>query len=105
MWPKVPKQKVATAAAKNLKWHAVEILSPRTACPAVEAVKGRRFLSAEAPLLPLFECTRSGICACVYRKFADRRAGARREHEETGIRRTAMPPQERRRKRGRRKAD
>jgi hypothetical protein len=105
VWRKVPKQKEAVAAAGKPKWHAVEVLAPRTSCPAAQALKGKRFLSTEAPLLPLPQCTRSGICACVYRKYPDRRAEERREGDDTAIRRSAIPSPDRRTKRGRRKSD
>jgi hypothetical protein len=92
-------------AARKPKWHAVEVLSPKTACPAVQGLKGKRFLSAEAPLFPLPQCTRSEVCACAYKKYQDRRAEERREQNATALPKSAMPSQDRRTKRGRRKSD
>lgn len=86
-------------------WHAVSIISTSGSCGAARALKGRRFLSADAPRLPLAECPLAATCRCVYRKHADRRSGPRREDEKTGLRRVPASEQERRRKRGRRSAD
>lgn len=105
MWRKVNKQDVVIASGRKPRWHAVEVLSPKAACPSAQALKGKRFLSAEAPLFPLAECTRSWACACVYRKYQDRRAEERRDLEATAIRPPALPSPDRRVKRGRRKTD
>jgi hypothetical protein len=105
MWRKVQQQEIAAASARKPAWHAVEILAPKTACPAARALKGKRFLSAEAPVLPLPQCSRSGACGCVYKKHTDRRADARREEDDTGIRRFVMPADDRRKGRGGRKSD
>jgi hypothetical protein len=88
-------------------WHAVEIVASKTACAAAQALKGKRFLSADAPLLPLHDCALTGSCHCVYRKHADRRDSStvRRSEDDTGIRRMTPPAQERRSRRGRRKTD
>ena len=90
--------------AKKSQWHAVEVQSSRTCCPAAQALKGKRFLSAEAPMLPLSDCTRPGACACAYKKYPDRRTETRRE-ADTAILRPAVPSPDRRKKRGRRKTD
>lgn len=87
------------------RWNAVSIVSTSSSCEAARALKGRRFLSAEAPRLPLAECTQPGSCRCVYRKYADRREGPRREADETGVQRSGVVEQERRLRRGRRSTD
>lgn len=86
------------------RWAAVSIVCTSAGCAAVQALKGRRYLSADAPRLPLSACTLSESCRCIYRKYADRRAGPRREVEESGLRRPS-PGTERRRNRGRRRGD
>ena len=48
-------------------------------CEAVEALGSRRFLSEEAPLLPLAECSNPQGCRCVYEHFDERRDNLRRE--------------------------
>jgi hypothetical protein len=62
-------------------FHAVSIrFDQRSACDAARKLKKQRFLSAEAPRLPLPGCT-ARQCACSYRRYADRRAGSRRASE------------------------
>jgi hypothetical protein len=86
------------------RWSAVAIAPGSSSCEAASALKGRRFLSAEAPRLPLPECTSQDACRCVYRKYPDRRAGPRRAEDHTGMRRSGSGT-ERRRGRGRRSTD
>ena len=85
------------------QWNAVSIVSTSASCEAARALKGQRYLSAQAPRLPLPQCTSPGNCPCTYKKHSDRRAGPRREDEKTGLRRPAND--ERRRSRGRRSSD
>jgi hypothetical protein len=86
-------------------WHAVEIVPPRASCIAAQTVKGIRFLSAQAPPLPLEQCTQPTACRCTYRKHPDRREEARRAEDALGIRRWCPVPMERRQNRGRRSSD
>jgi len=65
-------------------WHAVAIQPGPKRCAAVEALLGQRFLSKDAPHLPLKECTEAG-CACRYRHYEDRR------HEGVSLDRNGMP--------------
>ncbi|HMK86508.1 MAG TPA: hypothetical protein VK437_11170 [Steroidobacteraceae bacterium] len=83
-------------------WHSVCIVAGADACSAALACKAKRFLSSEAPRLPLAECD-SPQCRCRYRHFADRRANARRASER-GMP-TARVADERRGTRGRRATD
>jgi hypothetical protein len=85
-------------------WHAVSIVPHGRACPIALTFRGKRFLAAEAPTLPLDGCTALTTCTCVYRHYTDRRAGPRRESEESGLQRTP-PANEQRVKRGRREDD
>jgi len=59
-------------------WHAVAVIGGATACKAALTIRGKRVLSADAPRLPLPDCLWPSRCRCVYRHFADRRAGFRR---------------------------
>jgi hypothetical protein len=63
--------KDATAARP---FSAVSVFPAPTACEAARAIKGNRFLSVEAPLLPLPQCT-AERCHCIYHHHADRRTG------------------------------
>jgi len=85
-------------------WNAVSIVCTSASCAAAQALKGRRYLGADAPRLPLPDCTSAAACPCVYRKHPDRRAGPRREEDATGLKRSSPSP-ERRSRRGRRSMD
>ena len=96
----------AAPPEKRSRWAAVSIVMGKTAgCAAARLLQGRRFLAAEAPRLPLAECSCSDSCSCVYKKYPDRRAGPRREQEESGLRRHVEAGRERRVRRGRRESD
>ena len=94
----------ATARERVLKrWHAVTVTAGENACAAAKACKGKRFLSKEAPSLPLEGCD-SAKCHCKYRHFDDRRAAPRRRDEAIGPS-TSRATAERRKKGGRRAED
>jgi hypothetical protein len=63
---------------KKEAWHSVSIIRGREACRAVAELNGRKWLSAEAPQLPIKGCD-ARQCDCRYRHHADRRSGDRRE--------------------------
>ncbi len=65
----------ASSVAGN-SFHAVSIHPSAEGCLAAEAIRGERFLSAEAPSLPLEACT-AAACNCRYAHHADRRCGTR----------------------------
>ncbi len=70
-------------AAKS--WHAVSVVAGKWPCAEVKKLGQRRFLANEAPRLPLSGCDWTWRCQCVYRHFADRRAGPRRTMERDGL--------------------
>jgi hypothetical protein len=89
--------------AKRHAWHAVMVLASPSACCAAQACKGQRFLSCEAPKLPMTACD-AARCECRYRHFEDRRGKPRRADEKgAGLR--ARVPVNRRASRGRRATD
>ena len=90
------------AAAAGRRWHAVSIVVRSTACAAAQVCKGKRFLSAQAPRLPLPGCD-AAQCGCKYRHHEDRRDGPRRELETPAERLRSGP--NRRSSRGRRATD
>ena len=57
------------------KFPAVAIVSKGERCAASKKLDGQRLLAADAPLLPLKNCTMPEQCGCSYLKFADRRKG------------------------------
>lgn len=85
------------------RFSAVSIVCTSASCPAAQALKGQRYLSAKAPRIPLADCASPATCACTYRKYPDRRVEERREGS-SGLGRTNPQP-ERRRSRGRRSTD
>ena len=60
-------------------YHAVSIRHLGRCCPAVRALDDDRFLSTQAPRLPLAECTMRDGCRCKYRHHNDRREDFRRD--------------------------
>ena len=85
--------------------HAVSIVPGRHACPEAHALRERRFLSREAPALPLAGCA-AGQCGCRYEHHADRRKGGRRARD-LAVSIDGYEDEDRRdpSKRGRRKSD
>ena len=92
-------------ACDSINYHCVAITYRDNPCEAVKRLEGQRFLSAEAPLLPLQGCA-SDSCQCRYVHYDDRRADDRRN--PYGRHRSTPPAsinQERRTKTGRRSTD
>jgi len=58
-------------------FHAVSLKYSSSACDAAKAMTGRRFLSTEAPKLPLPGCD-AAQCSCGFAHHADRRSGTDR---------------------------
>lgn len=90
-----PPQPPSRQCGSRKPWHAVSIAAAEPGCPEAEAMKGRRFLSNEAPRLPLPGCSQPWACRCVYRHHADRRATPRRASDRSGLR-TPRPHEEQR---------
>lgn len=68
----------ATVASFSSPWHAVGVVAATGACEAVRVLADKRFLPADAPRIPLYDCSSPLTCGCVYRHFPDRRVSARR---------------------------
>ena len=63
-----------TSAQGPSPWHAVSIRGGDCGrCEAAKSLAGLRFLSGEAPALPLPDCDRPDACRCRYQKHSDRR--------------------------------
>lgn len=60
-------------------YHAVSIHHGSRCCQSVAALDGKRFLSTEAPALPLTDCSAPGACRCRYHHHTDRREDFRRD--------------------------
>lgn len=99
-----PKRNAAERASPaEGRFAGVEIRSGGTPCSAARALAGRVFLAADAPDLPLPDCT-AERCRCAFEKRADRRDDARRWSDH-GVEATITTAIERRTGAGRRRAD
>jgi hypothetical protein len=100
-----PEAKPAPAKKPINPWHAVSIAPGPGACKAAVELLGQRFLSREAPTLPLKDCDKA-TCTCRYEHHENRRKGPRRARE-MGVSIDGYEDDERRakEKRGRRKTD
>jgi len=85
--------------------HAVSIATGPRCCEAARTLRGERFLSREAPKLPLKDCDRAD-CACRYEHHKDRREALRRARD-MGVAIDGWVEKDKRGKqmRGRRKGD
>jgi len=103
--PRKPGVRAKASGNGTQEWHAVVIVPSGHACEAAILLKGHRFLSKDAPRLPLECCPSPEHCHCTYRHFSDRRGGSRRgtDRGEPITRRPTVG--ERRSKRGRRTSD
>lgn len=63
------------------RWHAVSVKPGSKACPAAVSGRNERWLSRQAPLLPLPGCTQPDTCHCTYQHHDDRRVAGRRADE------------------------
>jgi len=94
-----------TAKATDRRWHAVSVKPGGNACNAAVSGKNRRWLSREAPLLPLPGCTTPDTCRCTYQHHDDRRSGGRRAEDIDAFRQAPRVANERRTRRSRRVGD
>lgn len=87
------------------RWHAVSVKPCPGACSVADTGRDRRWLSREAPVLPLPGCTKPEKCRCTYRHHEDRRADeGRRAEERDAFARPATKVANERRQRGTRRA-
>jgi hypothetical protein len=100
-----PEAAPAEPRREQVRFHAVTIAPGVRACTEARALQGKRFLSREAPLLPLRNCG-SSRCECRYEHYDDRRKGHRRAHD-LGVSIDGYAGEEHRQrpKRGRRRTD
>jgi hypothetical protein len=84
-------------------YHAVSIVTCLHPCDTAKKAIGQRFLSKQAPRLPLPGCD-AERCECKFRHHGDRRAGPRRR-DEIGVGTNHWDGANRRKKMGRRNDD
>jgi hypothetical protein len=87
------------------KWHAVTVVLHDTSCAAAALCRNTRFLSKDAPRLPLPTCPHPEQCRCTFRHHEDRRAGPRRTEDVNRSLPSEKPATNRRKSRGRRTTD
>jgi hypothetical protein len=85
------------------QWHAVTIVLQTSSCAAAAMCRNTRYLSREAPRLPLSNCSNPGACPCKFKHHEDRRTGPRRGSDVGSG--GDKPNTEKRRNRGRRAKD
>ena len=100
-----PLKPAAAAPKRVMSYHAVTIATGAKCCSAAESLRDMRFLSRQAPKLPLADCDVLS-CQCKYAHYDDRRRGPRRARE-MGVALDGYEGDEKRDapKRGRRKND
>ena len=76
------KSKISTPLKEP--WHAVSVVGQSEACPASRELRDKRYLSSEAPSLPLPQCSSPSLCKCVYRHYSDRRSLTFRRETDRG---------------------
>jgi hypothetical protein len=88
-------------------WHAVSVDHGKTGCAAAQKLGETRFLSPDAPKLPLAGCTNPMGCQCRYKHHDDRRNNQRRNFMAANALRSigGFPGNDRRFLRGRRASD
>ena len=69
---KLQEKKRLSATSIHNPYHAVSIHQDVHACPSALDMGNRRFLAADAPIIPLSKCT-SPHCDCTYVHHKDRR--------------------------------
>jgi hypothetical protein len=97
--------KPSASGSRRKNWHAVAVVSKSGGCEAARAIRHLRFLSAEAPRLPLADCATPEGCSCAYKHFDDRRVQTRRKEDLDGMRRGVQGRTERRARGDRRGGD
>ena len=85
-------------------FHAVSITPGENCCRAADALAGTRFLSAEAPTMPLYGCD-AASCTCSYAHHEDRRVVKDRRLNDPWNKHQARRVRECRQNRGRRITD
>jgi hypothetical protein len=61
-------------SAPAKRFSAVSVQPSKSSCQAARSLKGQRFLSKDAPFLPVQGCT-AQKCQCIYHHHPDRRTG------------------------------
>jgi hypothetical protein len=82
-----PVKRPTTPSTNKTKWYSVSVVPGKRCCTAAKQVARKRWLSADAPRLPLEKCDLR-TCECRYQHHTDRRGIPRRR-----VDREALPHQ------------
>ena len=85
-------------------WYAVSVVPAVRSCAAVKALARKRWLSSEAPRLPVPKCD-ARTCDCRYLHHTDRRAAPRRRVDRDALPRNFEGQDRRSRSRDRRRPE
>ena len=103
-----PPSSQVTVGTSSHPHHAVAVMMGDDACKFVQQIQGKRYLSADAPAIPLPNCD-SSACQCHYQHYEDRRQSDSERRTDFGVNHDlygAFGEQNRRgNTRGRRKTD
>jgi hypothetical protein len=69
----------AAEPVRENDYRAVSIIASKTSCRDAQRIRGKPFLTRDAPRLPLPSCAQPDRCPCRYRKHPDRRIKDRRD--------------------------
>jgi hypothetical protein len=81
---RTPLKKPPSTAANKTRWYAVSVIPGKRCCLAAKQVLRKRWLSAEAPRLPLERCDQR-TCECRYQHHTDRRGVPRRRVDREAL--------------------
>jgi hypothetical protein len=79
-----PAKKPASPSANKTKWYAVSVIPGKRCCLAAKQMARKRWLSADAPRLPLERCDLR-TCECRYQHHTDRRGTPRRRVDREAL--------------------
>lgn len=101
--PKLESKQINSDRRQPSRWYAVSIVPGEQSCKLVRMHQGTRWLSAEAPRLPVPGCDAN--CDCRYKHYSDRRTAVQRKQDRDGWVRTFKGEDRRAGGRGRRESD
>jgi hypothetical protein len=102
--PEIAKPITIVSRPGALRWSAVSIVPGPHCCLAVRGLTHRRYLSAEAPRLPVPECN-ARPCECRFKHHTDRRAKVQRKRDRDEMSLGYKATERRSISRGRRESD
>jgi hypothetical protein len=79
-----PLKKPTNPSGNKTQWYAVAVVPGKRCCLAAKQVAKKRWLSANAPRLPLDRCDQR-TCECRYQHHSDRRGTPRRRVDREAL--------------------